>query len=76
MDLLRLLKPPEGRTREFKRDLSSLNRSLRTIVAFANTSSGVLLNDVEDGARHVRGISDLTEAEERLASLISKCGLS
>ena len=71
MDLLQLLKYPEGKTLEFKRDLSSPDGILRTVVAFANTSGGVLLIGVEDGTRHVRGISEPTEAEERLASLIS-----
>jgi Putative DNA-binding domain len=43
MDLNELLKQPEGKTLEFKRDLSSLDGALRTIVAFANTSGGTLL---------------------------------
>jgi ATP-dependent DNA helicase RecG len=66
MDLLQSLKSPEGKTLEFKRDFPSPNGILRRIVAFANTSGGVLLIGVEDGARHVRGISDPTEIEELL----------
>ena len=42
MDLLDLLKRPEGKTLEFKRDLSSPDGALRTIVAFANTAHGPL----------------------------------
>ena len=45
--------------------------SLRTIVAFANTASGVLLLGVEDAARNVRGIAKPLALEERLANLIS-----
>ena len=38
MDLVDLLKRPEGKTLEFKRDLSSPDGALKTIVAFANTA--------------------------------------
>jgi len=39
MDLVELLKRPEGKTLEFKRDLSTPEGALKTIVAFANTAS-------------------------------------
>lgn len=71
MDLLELLKYPEGKTLEFKRDLSSPEGVLRAIVAFANTAGGTLLIGVEDTIRHVRGVQDPLETEERLANLIS-----
>ncbi len=71
MDLIALLKLPEGKTLEFKRDLSSADGVLRTIVAFANTAGGVLLIGVEDKSRHVRGIKEPLALEERLANLIS-----
>lgn len=47
MDLIDLLKRPGSKTLEFKRDLSSPDGVLRTIVAFANTAGGVLLLGVE-----------------------------
>lgn len=71
MDLTELLKHPEGKTLEFKRDLSSPDGALRTIVAFANTSGGTLLVGVEDRTRHVRGVPDPLGTEERLANLLS-----
>ncbi len=71
MDLLDLLKHPEGKTLEFKRDLSSPEGALKTLVAFANSSGGTLLVGVEDGTRHVRGVSQPLDLEERLANLIS-----
>ncbi|MBI3974911.1 MAG: putative DNA binding domain-containing protein [Armatimonadetes bacterium] len=71
MDLLDVLKRPEGKMLEFKRDLSSPEGMLRTVVAFANTAGGTLLIGVEDGTRHVRGVSDPLDLEERLASLMS-----
>lgn len=71
MDLLDLLKRPEGKTLEFKRDLSSPDGTLRTIVAFANTAGGTVLVGVEDRTRHVRGVTEPLDLEERLANLIS-----
>jgi ATP-dependent DNA helicase RecG len=71
MDLLDALRRPEGKTLEFKRDLSSPDGLLRTVVAFANTAGGTVLVGVEDGTRHVRGIADPLALEERIASLIT-----
>jgi predicted HTH transcriptional regulator len=71
MNLLEILKRPEGKTLEFKRDLSSPEAALRTIVAFANTAGGVLLVGVEDRSRNVRGVPEALDLEERVANLIS-----
>ncbi len=71
MDLLDALRRPEGKTLEFKRDLSSPEGVLRTVVAFANTAGGVILVGVEDGTRHVRGVADPFGLEERITSLIT-----
>ncbi|MCC6649573.1 MAG: putative DNA binding domain-containing protein [Candidatus Eisenbacteria bacterium] len=71
MDLLKLLACPEGKTLEFKRDLSSPEGVLRTIVAFANSSGGTLVVGVEDGTHHVSGLSDPEGTEQRLVNLMS-----
>lgn len=71
MTLTDLLKQPEGKTLEFKRDLSSPTGVLRTVVAFANTAGGTVLIGVEDGTRHVRGVVDPLALEERLANVLS-----
>ena len=71
MDILSLLNRPEGKTLEFKRDLSSPEGALKAIVAFANTSGGTLVIGVEDGAKGVKGIPDVLTEEERLANLIA-----
>lgn len=71
MDLIALLTRPEGKTLEFKRDLSSPDGVLKTLVAFANTAGGTLLLGVEDRTRNVRGVADALDAEERLANLVS-----
>ena len=70
MDLAHLLRQSEGKTLEFKRDLSSPHRILRTIVAFANTSGGTLLIGVDDTTHDVRGVQNAREEEERLTNLV------
>ena len=61
---------PEGKTREYKRDLSSPTKPLRTLVAFANSAGGQLVVGVADD-RTVVGVTDALAEEERLASLIA-----
>lgn len=70
-DLPTLLTLPEGKTLEFKRDLSSPEKVLRTLVAFANGAGGTLVVGVEDKTRHVVGLKDATGVEEQLANLVS-----
>ena len=43
-----LLAQVEGKTLEFKRDLSSPDKVIRTVVAFANGAGGTLLLGIED----------------------------
>jgi predicted HTH transcriptional regulator len=69
--LVELLKRPEGKTLEFKRDVSSPEGILKTLVAFANTAGGTVVIGVEDGSKNVRGVPDVLTAEEKLANLVS-----
>lgn len=71
MDLAALLQREEGKTLEFKRDLSSPDKVLQTLVALANTAGGVLLIGVENRTKEVRGVADPLREEERLANLIA-----
>ena len=71
MDLLELLKPPEGKTLEYKRGRSSPQGIQKTLVAFANTAGGILVVWVENGTGHVLGVPDVLAAEERLANLVA-----
>jgi ATP-dependent DNA helicase RecG len=64
-----LLARHEGKTLEFKRDLSSPERVLKTAVAFANGAGGTLLIGVEDRSRSVIGVSDPVEESSRLESM-------
>src|SRR5438105_2813750 len=70
-DLAELLAAHEGKTIEFKRDLSSPDKVIRTLVAFVNSAGGTVLIGVEDRTRRVRGVADPTQVEEQLANLIS-----
>ncbi|MDD2546331.1 MAG: helix-turn-helix domain-containing protein [Burkholderiaceae bacterium] len=65
-----LLQQPEGKTLEFKRDLSSPRNALKTLVAFANSAGGRLVIGVDD-ARQPVGVSDPLDEEERLCNLIA-----
>lgn len=60
----------EGKTLEFKRDLSSPTKPLRTIVAFANSAGGRLVIGVDDDGTVV-GVADPLAEEERITSLIA-----
>lgn len=46
-----LISMPEGKTLEFKRDISSPGNILKTLVAFANTAGGRLLIGIDDDSR-------------------------
>ncbi|MBW6456421.1 MAG: ATP-binding protein, partial [Trueperaceae bacterium] len=70
MDLPDALARPEGKELEFKRDLASPVGLLRTVVAFANTSGGLLLIGVEDGTRDVRGLDDPVAAADRVTGAL------
>jgi ATP-dependent DNA helicase RecG len=70
MSLAELLTAPEGKTLEFKRDLSSLKPILKSLVAFANTAGGTLvIGRADDGA--VVGVTHALAEEERLANTIA-----
>ena len=66
-----LLMRSEGKTLEFKRDLSSPKNILKTLTAFANTAGGVLLIGIEDNSKAVLGLDNPLDEEERLCSLIA-----
>jgi predicted HTH transcriptional regulator len=70
MNILKLLTSPEGKTLEFKRDLSSLKSVLKTLIAFANTAGGALIVGLDDDGT-VPGVPEVLKAEERVASAIA-----
>ncbi len=66
-----LLTTNEGKTLDFKRDLSSPKGLLKTLVAFANTAGGKVIIGVEDKTRRPVGIPSPLDEEERLCNLIA-----
>ncbi|MEX0830720.1 MAG: RNA-binding domain-containing protein, partial [Nitrospirales bacterium] len=71
MSIADLLKSDEGKTLEFKQDLSSPRNLLKTLVAFANTAGGRIIIGVADKTREPIGIDKPLDEEERLCSLIA-----
>ncbi|MFU8890805.1 MAG: ATP-binding protein [Anaerosomatales bacterium] len=71
MDLADVISMPEGKTLEFKRDVSSHLPILRTVCAFANTAGGTIVFGIEDRSGTVLGMPDPLDDEERLASIIA-----
>jgi len=65
-----MLRQPESKTLEFKRDLSSPRPILKSLVAFANSAGGRLVVGVADD-RQVIGVASPLDEEERLANLIA-----
>ena len=66
----RLLEQSEGKTIEFKQDLSSSKSMMKALVAFANTAGGRLIIGVSDD-RQILGVEDPLSQEERLCSMIA-----
>ncbi|MGM0611262.1 MAG: AlbA family DNA-binding domain-containing protein, partial [Thermodesulfobacteriota bacterium] len=56
MSIAELLRSDEGKTLEFKQDLSSPRNMLKTLVAFANTAGGRIIIGVTDKTREPLGI--------------------
>ena len=66
-----LLQSEEGKVLEFKRDLSSPENIMKTLVAFANTAGGVLLIGVEDDRTVIGILGNPLDEEERLCNMIA-----
>jgi ATP-dependent DNA helicase RecG len=71
MNISQMIGRDEGKTLEFKRDLSSPRNILKTLTAFANTAGGMLLIGVEDVTKNVLGLENPLDEEERLCNLIA-----
>ncbi len=73
MDINGLLISPEGKTLEFKRDLSSPMGILRTVVSFSNTAGGVIILGVGDKTKYIHGVEEPLKLEEKISNLINDC---
>ena len=70
VEIADIIKGKEGKTLEFKRDLSSFKPIMKTLVAFANTAGGILVIGRDDSGT-ITGIDDVLQAEESIASAIA-----
>lgn len=61
----------ESKTLEFKENTKSLSGIVKTVVAFANTSGGILLIGVKDKTKEIVGVSNSLQEEERIANVIN-----
>ena len=61
---------PEGKTREYKLNLTNSDRVLQSVVAFANSAGGELVVGVRDDGIVV-GVDDPLVEEQRLAHLVA-----
>jgi ATP-dependent DNA helicase RecG len=69
MKIAELISQGEGPHVDFKRDLSSPDKVLKDIVAFANTAGGTVIIGVDDDRTAV-GVENPLKAEETLTNLI------
>ena len=65
-----MLTLPEGRTLEFKENLTSSKPILRTLIAFANTAGGTLIIGCKDDGM-LLGVDNVLASEEKLTNIIS-----
>ena len=70
VDISEIVSLPEGKTIEFKRDLSSIKPILKTLIAFANTAGGTLLIG-KDNDGTIIGVNNIFDVEEKLANTIA-----
>jgi ATP-dependent DNA helicase RecG len=68
-NLTDLIAQPESNILDFKRDLSSLPKTVKTILAIANTANGVVVIGISDDKTPF-GLSQPLKDEERLAEAV------
>jgi ATP-dependent DNA helicase RecG len=66
-----LLTQQEGKTLEFKENATSLEKILRTVVAFSNTAGGRVIIGIEDKTLKIVGVDDAHKLEERISAAVS-----
>lgn len=61
----------EGKTLEFKENAKSLAGIVKTVIAFANTSGGILIIGIRDQTKELIGVQDPLKEEERITNAIN-----
>jgi ATP-dependent DNA helicase RecG len=72
MKISEILEQPEGRKIEFKQELPIKSDLLKTAVAFANDSGGMIIIGIKDNPRMITGVpeQELLTMEEQLSNMI------
>ena len=63
LNIEKMLSLPEGRTLEFKENLTSIKPILKTLIAFANMAGGTLIIGRRDDGTII-GVEDILASEE------------
>ena len=66
-----ILTKDEGKVLEFKESAQSLPDIIKTVIAFANTASGLIVIGVQDRTKKIVGVPNTLDEEERLINAIS-----
>ena len=66
-----MIQKEENKTLEFKENTKSLDRILKTIIAFANTAGGTMLIGIRDGTKEIVGVTNVLEDELKIANAIA-----
>jgi len=70
MTIEKILTQNESKVLEFKETVDPIQKILTTIIAFSNTSGGKIVLGIEDKTKVIKGIENVQQAEEKLASSI------
>lgn len=65
-----LLKQIEGKCLEFKENTNSMKQVLKTVVAFANTSGGMIIFGIKDKTKEIVGLKDPLLDEEKITNTV------
>jgi len=67
-----ILSQNEGKTIEFKENTRSLDKIIKTIVAFANTAGGKIVVGIKDKTKEIVGVENVLLEEERITNAIAE----
>ena len=72
MSIVEIIKQPENRRLEFKRELPVSSDLAKTIIAFSNDAGGEIFIGIQDSPRIIAGVpeADLIQIEEQISNLI------
>lgn len=67
-----ILSQHEGKTVEFKENASNTLKIIKTVIAFANTTGGVVIIGIRDKTKEIIGVENALQEKERLSNQIAQ----